>query len=227
MTQIHSDARKPKRGIKLGQEVFVLNADGDVERTMVAKIYTGGRYTFLNGKGSHNSHWLHYAEAVAVAQEKVSVSEAVLRRKLTQLRRRRAYLDSESYMETTMKSPYEVVELRDIDVRRRTRKLKGITVPKKYPKPGSLVYVVIELQTKPEEFMYRPFECFVLETKVLSVGFTPDGKLHYIFSTRFDVSQYYRSRDEAVASCPKVSGFVSHEEENAELKKLDAKHIPF
>lgn len=55
-----------KRVVRIGQKAFVLSPNGEVVRTVVAKL-EGEGYQFLNGDSNHHSHWFFFKEAVAAA----------------------------------------------------------------------------------------------------------------------------------------------------------------
>lgn len=227
-----------KHKVRLGQQVFVLSATGEVVRTMVGKIWAGDkfnnfepRYTLLNGENS--KHWFSYQDALIASQDRVSQQIKVLEKQLAMLRTKSKRLGAEEVRDAVMNAPYKVVDLRDCDVRDRTRKLKRITVPDTYPKIGDVMYLVITPQVMPKQFVYRPFEHFVLETIVRSVCFSPDGKVHVEFETPFRSEEYFVLREDAesrLRSYLKTGAkqplhFVSHATEVAELDKIE--DIPF
>ncbi|MDD2657641.1 MAG: hypothetical protein PHD04_03225 [Candidatus Pacebacteria bacterium] len=100
-----------------------------------------------------------------------------------------------------------------------------------------MVYVIITPLTRPNPGwdVYRPHKHFVLETEVRSVCFSPDGQVHYAFSTRFVVEEFFLSREEATAKLRSFSEpgtedvvpFVSSKQEKEENKKLLDDNIPF
>ena len=227
-----------KHNVKLGQEAFVLSVKGEVVRTMVGEIRAGGefnnfepRYTLLNGEDGQ--HWFSYQEALIASQDRVSQQIKVLKKQLTTLRKKSKRLVTDEARDAVMKAPYKVVDLRDSDVRDRTRKLKRITVPDTYPKIGDIMYLVVTPCVKSWQIVYRPFEYFVLETTVRSVCFSPDGKVHIEFETPFKPEEYFVLREDAesrLRSYLKTGAkqplhFVSHATEVAELDKID--DIPF
>lgn len=136
------------RKVKLGQQVFVLSPTGEVVRTMVGEIQVGDkfnnfelRYTLLNGEDGQ--HWFSYQDALIASQERVSQQIEFLKKQLTALRMKSKRLTTEEAMSAVMMAPYKVVDLSGSEIRLRTRRLKRISVPSKYPKPGTKVYVVV------------------------------------------------------------------------------------
>lgn len=227
-----------KRNVKLGQQVFVLSATGEVVRTMVGKIQAGDkfnnfepRYTLLNGEDGQ--HWFSYQDALIASQDRVSQQIKVLKKQLATLRVKSKRLVTEDARDAVMEAPYKVVDLRDRDPRDRTRKLKRITVPDTYPKIGDVMYLVITPWVMPKEFVYRPFEYFVLETIVRSVCFSPDGKVHLGFKTPFRTEEYFVLREDAdsrlrsylMKDANQPLHFVSHVTEVNEIDKIE--DIPF
>ncbi len=221
------------KDVRLGQEVYVLVATGgEVERTMVG-IIAHDDYHFLNGTYSSRSHWFSFDQALSIADEQLRERETQLRAQLRAVAQQRRRIKSEEYRTSVMDASYRVVDLRDIEKRSRTRRLKHVRVPSEYLNPDHTVYVVITPSTRGYGDLYRPHSHFVLETKVRSVCFSPDGVVHYTFSTRFDVDEFHPTREEAsaklqtTAKLPMGSAihFVSGEEEKRELDKIE--DIPF
>lgn len=226
-----------KRVVNLGQEVFVLSPNGEVVRTVVAKLEENS-YSFLNGDDERRPHWFSFEDAVSAASSRINAQQTVLRKELRALARRRRTLETQDYQDGVMNASYTVVDLdnRTAFTRsRRVRKLKKIRVPETYLVPGHMVYVVITPASRPELGfdVYRPYKHFVLETEVMNVCFSPDGQVHYAFSTRFIVKEFFLSRKEATARLESYSEpgtkdsvhFVSSAQEKKELDEED--DIPF
>ena len=237
-----------KDKVKLGQEVFVLSATGEVERTMIAEIRTGDkynhfepRYTLLNGYGG--PYWFKYREALSAAEDLMSERAAALRKQLAALRNRIRHQSTDEAKQAVAAAPYKVVNLlsdypgHEHMSRRSTRKLKKISVPDTYLEPGTMVYLVVtpqvELRYGPTEFFYRPSSHFVLETMVTRVCFSPDGKVHLAFATPFRVDEYFATRKEATSKLKSYSepgiaepiNFVSYKKEREEIAKIP--DVPF
>jgi len=228
-----------KRVVSIGQQTFVLAPDGEVARTMVARLEEGG-YQLLNGDDDRRPHWFSFKDAVAAASDRIGVRQTALRKALRALSQKRRALETKNYRDSVMNAPYRVIDLRDtmdlIFGRRRTRKLKKVHVPETYLMPGSVVYAIITPMTRSSELgLYRPHNHFVLETEVKSVCFSPDGKVHYTFSTPFVVEEFFPSRGEATTKLrsllepgsPHPVPFVSSKQEKEENKKLLDDDIPF
>lgn len=230
-----------KRIVRIGQRAFVLSGDGEVVRTMVAKIDERG-YQFLNGDHGSHPHWFAFKDAIAAASARIDARQKAFRKELRALARKRRTLETQSYRNDVMNAPYKVVELRDemtvgFAMSRRTRKLKKVRVPETHLRPGRLVYVIITPATRPNPGweVYRPHKHFVLETEVTSVCFSPDGQIHYTFSTRFIVGEFFLSREEATAKLQSFSEpgtkdpvpFVSSQQEKEENEKMLDDDIPF
>lgn len=219
--------------VHLGQEAFLLSAQGEVVRTMVARIWKDGCYSFLNGSGNFHPHWFTFEEAVSAADDYLQRRSAKLREELRTLARRRKVLATESYMQSVASSPQRVVDMRDIGNRFHTKSLKKVRVPEAYYNPGTVVYVAITPGTEHYQEVYRPHPYFVLETKVTGVCFTPDGKAHYTLSTPFEVTEFFPSLVEATSKLRALSGMemengahlVTAKEEESELAKIE--DIPF
>ncbi|MFA6414424.1 MAG: hypothetical protein WC217_01385 [Candidatus Paceibacterota bacterium] len=229
-----------KRVVNIGQEAFVLSQDGEVVRTMVAKLEKNG-YRFLNGDDDHRIHWFTFEGAVAAASDRVNTRQKALRKELRALGRKRRALETQEYRDGVMNAPYRVVDLRDEMILayarpRRPRILKKIWVPETYLTPGHVVYVIITPMTQSSwAGAYRPHKHFVLETEVKSVCFSPDGQAHYMFSTLFIVEEFFLSREEATARLQSYSEpgtkdpvpFVSSKQEKEENERLLGDNIPF
>lgn len=221
-----------KRKVTLGQKVFILSGGSEVVCTMVGRITDTDYYTLLNGWDSSTPHWFTYEEALIAAEESVQAHIVALRKRATMARKKLKQLATDASKQATMKAPYKVVDLRS-DPRERTRKLMKVLIPHAYPKPGAMVYIVITPKVGRREFEYRPFPHFVLETKVSSVCFSPDGKVHISFATPFKVDEHFTTRKEAETKlrCFKERDalepihFVSHATEKMELDKIE--DIPF
>jgi hypothetical protein len=226
-------SESPKSDVRIGQEVFVLSRSGEVVRTMIAKLEEHG-YRFLNGDREGDPHWFTFEDAIAAANLSVSFRQAVLRKELRVLAQKRRALKTQEYKDSVINAPYRVVDLRDPESStsrrlRRTKDLKKVHVPDTYFTPGSVVYAIITPLTRLEWGKYRPHKHFVLETEVVSVCFSPDGKVHYLFSTPFAVEEFYSSRKEAVARLESFSEpgskdpvyFISSKQEKEELRKFD------
>lgn len=225
-----------RKVVRLGQEAFVLSPDGEVVRTMVAKLEREG-YQFLDGSSYHRPHWFSFQVAASIASERIETRETVLRKELRALARKRRMFEAQDYRDSIMNAPYRVVDLRDpltFVVLRRTRKLKKVVIPKTYLRPGHMAYVVITPMTRSGSEAYRPYNHFVLETEVTSVCFSPGGQAHYTFSTPFIVEESFPSREAATARLESFSEpgtkepvpFVSNEREKEEIAKLPD-DIPF
>ncbi|MEK7086268.1 MAG: hypothetical protein AAB951_00595, partial [Patescibacteria group bacterium] len=52
-----------QRIVRIGQKAFVLSHDGEVIRTMVARLEEDG-YQFLDGSSHHRPHWFAFKNAV-------------------------------------------------------------------------------------------------------------------------------------------------------------------
>lgn len=226
--------------VRLGQEVFVLSDENNVVRTAICEIRTDGSYGFFNGQHSLCRHWFTYEEAVNVAKAKIAEHIKILRNVAKKLSRKSKYLDMDEVQQEVRTSPYKVVSYDGPEARRRTRKLKKIVVPKKYIKPGNMVYAVITPQlfahVRNQFFVvYRPYEYFVLETMIKSVSFSPDGVITYTYTTPFVLKEVYGSRKEAedklrcfIDNCSEVKiPFVSHQEEKEKLDEMMEDSIPF
>lgn len=220
--------------VVLGQEFFVLSSEGEVVRTMVGVLLENG-YQFLDGTYSNRPHWLNLAEALDEAKTHLDKRRAKLRAEMQRLVTKRKVLYKESYLKGVMRAPFKVLDLpgQYSDVRKRTRRLKKVTVPTEtYLRPGCFMFAAVTPGIGPRYDVYRPYENFVLEVKVVSVCFSPDGKVHYNFSTIFEVKTVFESRKAAEASMASTLGvghykvpFVSFEEMRMEMEKID--DIPF
>jgi hypothetical protein len=219
-------------GVQLGQEAFlVTTADGQVERTMVGELDTMG-YRFLNGCSVGRGHCFSFDQAIALADAHLKQQEVKLRASLRALGKRRKYLQSAEYKDEVMAAPYKVVDLRQVEKRKRTRQIKKVSVPEQYVIPGCLVYVVITPSTRYRFEGYRPFTHFVLQTMVSTVCICVDGGVHYTFTTPFVVEDFFLSKDMAMKNLFNLSksgkleatGYVSHEEERKHLLEDD---LPF
>jgi hypothetical protein len=231
-----------KTSVRLGQDAFVLSPEGEVVRTVVARLFAGG-YWFLNGASGHRSqHWFVFQDAVAAANARIDGRQKALRKELRALGRKRRALETSTYRNEVMNAPYRVVDLRDETTLaharpRRPRTLQNVFAPLEYLEPGHMVYVIITPLTRPNPGwdVYRPHKHFVLETEVRSVCFSPDGQVHYTFSTRFVVGEFFLSRKEAEARLQSFSEpgtkdpvpFVSSKQELEESEKLLDDDIPF
>jgi hypothetical protein len=222
-----------EKRVLLGQEAFVVvTTDGGVERTMVGAMDSDG-YQFLNGLYNHRTHYFDYDQAVATADEKLKVREDNLRAELRQVVRRRKQLKSEANKTEVMSSPYKVVDLRQVDKKKRVKHLKSVMVPEWYMYPGDSVYTVITPWILSRSEAYRPYSHFVLETQVSTVCFSPDGVPHYTFETRFEVKEYFLLKHKAIRSLEslclpgslKLVPFVSFEEDQQKLSEIE--DIPF
>lgn len=231
------------RKVHLGQEAFVLSPDGEVVRTMIAKLEEEG-YRLLNGDGNRHPHWLSFRDAVLAASDRISAQRIKLREELRALAKKRRTLKTQKYRDGVMSTPYRVVDLRHettlasrfwFELPRRARKLKKIYIPETCLLPGRVVYVVITPMTRSgSEEVYRPYKHFVLETKVTSVCFSPDGSVDYTFSTPFIVQEFFLSRKEATTKIENLLElatkgsvpFVSSKQEKGEIAKLPD-DIPF
>ncbi|MBI4065969.1 hypothetical protein HY412_02140 [Candidatus Kaiserbacteria bacterium] len=224
--------------VRIGQEAFVLSPDGEVVRTIVAKL-NGKGYRLLNGDDECRSHWFSFDEAVSAARNRINAQQAALRKELRVLAHKRRTLETQNYRDGVMSAPYKVVDLRDTTtlVRlRHTRVLKKVCVPETYFMPGHVAYAIITPMTRleSEDYGYRPHEHFILETEVMSVCFSPDGQTHYMFSTPFVVEEFFSSRKEATARLESYSEpgtkdpvhFVSSRKEKEELEKM-IDDVPF
>ena len=222
---------------QLGRVVFQVSREGDINRTMVAKVYGERGWQFLNGNWNNRSHYYSFEEAVAVAEDRIKDHEARLRAELRALASKRKGLGTQSYRNSVMQARYRVADLRGAEYSgklHRPRNLKKVVVPETYLLPGRLAYTVITPRTEPKPDMHRPWSHFVLEVEVQSVCFTPDGQVHYSFSTPFAVQAFFLSRKEAEAELEKFSEpgtkdrirFVSREDEK---KWLDSQpdDVPF
>ncbi len=194
----------------LGQEVFVLSKEGQVARTMVAKIYSCDSYLFLDGTCS--KYWLSYDEAVSAAVGLVTEKEQQLRQQLTALRRRRRDLLTTEAYTPVMEKPFKVVDLSDAEHRLRTRKLKKVTVPVEYPQPGAMVYIAVTENLRTGKYEYRPHKSFILEDLISSVWFTPDGAYHVSLSNPYRINEYFPTHEAALAAHPTISAVVPYEE---------------
>lgn len=229
-----------KRVVYIGQKVFVVSPAGEVVRTVVARL-EGEGYQFLNGGSNRHPHWFNIHEAVAAAGVRIEARQTALRKELRALGRKRRTLETQSYRNDVMSAPYRAVDLRDeaslaFARRRHTRGLKKIRVPEEYLTPGCMVYAIITPTTQSSwAGAYRPHKHFVLETEVKSVCFSPDGQVHYAFSTPFTVGEFFPSREEATAKLQSFSEpgteepvpFVSNKQEKEENEKLLDDDVPF
>lgn len=206
---------------QLGREVFLVSREGEITRTMVAKVDEQQRWQFLNGNWSVRLHHYSFEGAVTLAEHRIEAREAKLREELRALARKRNELQTSSYRNSVMRAPYRVVDLREVEYSgklRRPRNLKKIVVPETHLLPGSMAYTVITPKTESVSDVYRPDSYFVLELEVRSVFFTPDGEVHYSFSTPFIVQKFFRTAEEASREfCSRALGnsirIVSREEE--------------
>jgi hypothetical protein len=228
-----------KRVIRIGQEVFVLSHDGEVIRTMVAGLDEKG-YRFLDGSSHRRPHWFTFKDAVVAASDRINARQTALRKALRTLALKRRALETQEYQDGVMREPYKVVDLQAMMTyaqSRRSRKLKKIRVPETHLALGHMVYVIITPMTHSEsrEYAYRPHKHFVLETAVKSVCFSPDGQVHYTFSTPYVVDKFFLSRTEAGTGLQKSFSepgtkdfvyFVSSKQEREELDKIPD-DIPF
>ncbi len=228
-----------KKAVRLGEEAFVLSSDGDVVRTVVARLDENG-YLLLDGSADHHPHWFSFPEAVSAANARISTRQKALRKQLRALAGKRRALEGRDYWDGVMNAPFRVVDLRDeaslaFTRRRHTRGLKKIRVPETYLEPGHMVYVIITPATRSSwAGEYRPHKHYVLETEVKSVCFSPDGQAHYTFSTLFIVEEFFPSREEAAAKLgghadPRTEEvpFVPSKMEKEENAKLLDDDIPF
>ena len=225
-----------QRIVRIGQKAFVLSHDGEVIRTMVARLEEDG-YQFLDGSSHHRPHWFAFKNAVAEASARIDARQTALRKSLRALAHKRRALETKTYQDGVMNEPYKVVNLRDpmtLVFMCRSRKLKKIRVPEAYLSPGHTAYVVITPMTRFNSDVYQPHKHFVLGTKVMSVCFSPDGQAHYTFSTPFVVEKFFLSRKEAVAELQSFSEpgtkdpvhFVSSRREKEEIDKMPD-NLPF
>jgi hypothetical protein len=226
-----------QRVVKLGQEAFVLSREGEVVRTMVARLDEGS-YQFLNGDSSGDPHWFSFEAAARAASACLSFREAAIRKGLRTLARKRRALTTKKYESAVRDAPYRAVDLRDtwaIRKRRRARERKTVRVPGTYLELGSVVYAIITPLILPKELVYRPYGHFILETEVKSIWFSPDGEVHYGFTTPFSPEEFFGSRKEAEARLRSYSEpgtldpiyFVSSKKEKKELEKINEDDIPF
>lgn len=233
--------KKPRK-INLGREVFVLSNDGEVVRTMVAKIGPEGHYALLNGiplviwdNPAKPSHWFTFEDALAAAQERIKIQMARLQKQLAALTKRSIQMEAEEAKTAVMGAPYKVADLSGNHPPRRTRQLKKVVIPVNYLNPGSTVYVCITPQTKNPRLGYRPHKLFVLETKIKEVSFDPKGVLRYTYTTPFKVERHFALKSEAGDFLRKhypneQIGFVPHEEEKEKIRiMMEAieEEIPF
>lgn len=228
-----------KRDVRIGQEAFALSPDGEVIRTVVARIERNG-YQLLNGYDYCRPHWFSFEEAVCAASSRINDRQKSLRKELRALANKRRALGTQNYRDGVKNAPYRVVDLRDTTVfvrLLRSRTLKNVRVPEEYLMPGAVVYAIITPATRlvSEEYGYRPHKHFILETEVESVCFSPDGQVHYTFSTPFIIGEeFFLSMNDAekrlrVLSAPRSGNFVrfvSREEEKRELEKIED-DVPF
>lgn len=230
---------KPKV-VKLGQKVFVLSEEGNIVRTMVAGIESDGDYRLLNGGTNYDRHWFSFDEALVAASEHLEARRAKLRKALRVLAAKGRELQSESYRSGVENAWYGIVDPKYDETQEfRPRTKKAVSVPKKYLKPGQCVFAIITPVTPSRyswrEVLYRPHQHFVLETSVKKVWFSPDGKVHYVFTTSFKLGEYFLFREEAEARLRSYSEpgtleevpFVSEAEETAGLEKLADDDVPF
>lgn len=219
-----------KRVISIGQEAFVLSPDGEVVRTMIAKLEKEG-YRFLNGDDERRRHWFSFEGAISAASERIIARQVALRKQLRALALKRRALEEQNYRDGVVSAPYRVVDLRDtvshnLTHLRPSRNLKKVHVPETYLRPGHVVYVAITPATRSEFETYRPYKHFVLETEVASVCFSPDGQVYYTFSTPFIVREFFLSRRGAAAKNFSEPGtkdlvpFVSSKQEKEEIAKI-------
>ena len=216
---------KPKQ-VGLGQEVFVLSAEDGVIRTMVGMIEADGQYTLLNGQSNLAPHWLTYREALAAAEKQIKTRIKDLTRQIGLLEQKSAHLKSREARLATLEAPYRVVDLMGSypDEYRRTRRLKKILGPADHLNPGDMVYVCITPQIQNSRLAYRPFDVFVLETKIKEASFDPKtGAPRYTYTTPFKVKEHFASENEAGNLLRNNSpneqiGFVSHEEEQEKIR---------
>lgn len=221
-----------KRVIRIGQEAFLLSPDEEVIHTMVAGLNENS-YWFLDGSSNRRQHWFTFKDAVAAISARINAQQTALRKRLRTLK-------TQDYQDSVMNEPYKVVDLQAMMTfarSRRSRKLKKIQIPEMYLVPGDVVYAIITPTTLSEsrEYTYRPHKHFVLETAVKSVCFSPDGQVHYTFSTPFVVDKFFLSRTEAGTELQKIFSepgtkdfvyFVSSKQEREELDKIPD-DIPF
>lgn len=210
------------KNVRLGQEGFVVTApDGEVERTLVGELDNMG-YRFINGRTNGGGHWFQFDQAVEVADAYLQLRAAELRAKLRALDKRRKYLQSAEYRANVLAAPYTVVDLRQVDKHKRTRQLGKVSLPTvPYLLPGRFVYVVVTPLTRHRDVAYRPYKHFVLQTKVATVCFSPDGVVHYSYTTQFEVEEVFLSKAKALKHLSNFSEpgtlestpYVSHEEE--------------
>jgi hypothetical protein len=216
---------KPQQ-VVLGQEVFVLSAENGVTRTMVGMIRADGQYTLLNGQSNLAPHWLTYREALAAAQKQIKARMKNLARQIGVLEQESAHLKSREARLATLEAPYRVVDLMGDypGEYRRTRQLKKILGPAGHLNPGDMVYVCITPQIQNSGLAYRPFDIFVLETKIKEVSFDPKtGTPRYTYTTPFKVKEHFDTQGEAKDSLrdchqEKNIHFVPHEEEQEKIR---------
>lgn len=185
---------------QLGQEAFQVSREGNITRTMVAKVYAEGGWQFLNGSRNALPCYFSFEEAVAAAEGCIKTHEARLREELRALARKRKSLRKPDCRNHVMTAPYRVIDLREVAYPRkpsRPRNLRKVIVPKTYLLPGHRAYTIITPGTESVSEAYRPVRFFVLEVEVRSVCFTPDGHSHYSFSTPFVVKDIFPSEQEA------------------------------
>ncbi len=229
-----------RNAVTLGQEVFILSPTGEIVRTMVGKLEQNS-YTFLNGDDERCPHWFSFQEAASAATDRITTRIDRLQQEIRGLKERRRQLGTEKYKSGVRNAPYRVVELRDREAfkrRSRTRNLKYIHLPGSHLSPGEMAFAVITPSTETrwsDAVVYRPHKHFVLETEVKSVCLSPDGQVHYVFSTPFVVEEFFPSREEATARLRSFSEpgteepvpFVSSKQEEDENKKLLDDDVPF
>jgi hypothetical protein len=222
--------KQTKKQVCLGQVAFVVNrVDGEIERTMVGAIDEHG-YHFLDGSSDSRPHWFDYDQAVVVVDERLKSREKKLLKELQALGRRRKILKSEENKGTVMRSTLKVTELRMLEKRTRSRRLRRVKVPEQHLHPGNSVYVIITPKIGSlQEEVYRPYTHFVLETKISTVCFSPDGEVHYTFTTPFDVIKYFLEKDQAIRELENLSEpvihagvpVVTHKEEKEKLAETE------
>lgn len=220
------------RTVYLGQEAFFLY-QGQVVRTAVGRLYEGG-YSFLDNRCPLGRHWFTYDQAVSEAGKGLVLRQETLRRQLKELESLRKKLKTPLYKEKVLTAPRRVRDLRDTENPSRTRNLKRLKVPENYHNPGEVVYLVVLPQTQTQmEYVYRPYDYFVLETVVGTVCIAPDGKLNYWLRAAFEWKEFFLSRDKATTSLRSAAKlkindtvhFVSKEEYKTETDKIN--NVPF
>lgn len=179
---------------RIGELAYTVSG-GKVDRTMVSGRMRSGWYTLLNGTDKSHRHFFNiadaHAEAVRQREERVKALEAQLKEARRELRNTR----SPAFLEEIANSRFRVKGSNEH--KSRSRKLKKVLVPEGLPSPGDTVYVVVTRDTQPTCNVYRPFDLFIIDAKIIQVTFMPGRAILIEIDTPFNTTNMFPSFDDA------------------------------